>query len=644
MVSTLTTLTRAAVTAALLFLIFAFQASDVQAQKKARGIIESVDIEAKTMVLDHKKGPLTLKWTEETEIDGGAENLKPGQWVRNILNDADGTIARIRRFPEKDINADGSSPASSSEASGKKIVISKKKYGRKGAKARKAWLKDFPEKEYDPNTKAYCDALWMRVHEESCPELILKEHKDVITLEQADKEGWRIGESGQSGRTRCCFQGYRRKYPEKEISEDAIGIVQIMKSGKPKWHLAGCHRFSVSPEHEVMTMKEAMNLPNNPYVCKHCIERGPSVTSVDPVKLKQMSPDGTDPVPFLNPLANVEAFMVRRYFFDYSPHYKAYRSTGDKGELDKLLKQARFFYNICTEYPSAAQTKASDPEHWNYVFPMAGWSRIILQLARKSPNLVSPQEIDEAEAFLKAIVATLKPVCEEGDLDPEMGVPQKLADDFRNRPYNRAANGIGTLATISVALQDLQAIRNHQQFQPTIDRYRKCVEEWVKNWKNMGCMYTEADGKTYFYYAYSGTGEKREDGLMTGAADDVGHYSHCVMGATLIWESTPELGVDDDFMTAIANAIYHNSTTKNGSIQAPSADKIKPLSRKPWKNKPKEKLYVFEAFRDGLIEGQNRHMSDSVKQEAAELAKNPNTHWGYFKALRQNRDLIHVGE
>ena len=40
------------------------------------------------------------------------------------------------------------------------------KYGNRGARARRAWLQ-IPEKEYDPNTKAYVDALWMRVHEET---------------------------------------------------------------------------------------------------------------------------------------------------------------------------------------------------------------------------------------------------------------------------------------------------------------------------------------------------------------------------------------------------------------------------------------------------------------------------------------------
>ena len=131
------------------------------------------------------------------------------------------------------------------DAEAQEDIIDYSKYGPEGAKARKAWLL-IPEKQYDPNTKVYCDALWMRVHEENCPMLVLKDRKKVITLEQADKEGWRIGESDQSGRTRCCFPGYRRKYPEADIPEDAMGIAQKMESGKIKWHYAGCHRFTVS--------------------------------------------------------------------------------------------------------------------------------------------------------------------------------------------------------------------------------------------------------------------------------------------------------------------------------------------------------------------------------------------------------------
>jgi len=189
------------------------------------------------------------------------------------------------RCPGSKLNVEREA-GSSQKSSGKKSK-DRRKYGRKGAKARAAWLK-IPEKEYDPNTKAYCDALWMRVHESDCPMLVLKDQKKVITLTQADKEGWRIGESGQSGRSRCCFKGYRRKHPEKEFTDETLGITQIMKSGKLKWHQAGCHRFTVSPEHVPMTMGEAMSKTDmNPYVCIHCIERGPGFGMPDFEALKK---------------------------------------------------------------------------------------------------------------------------------------------------------------------------------------------------------------------------------------------------------------------------------------------------------------------------------------------------------------------
>jgi hypothetical protein len=355
-----------------------------------------------------------------------------------------------------------------------------------------------------------------------------------------------------------------------------------------------------------------------------------------------MPTDGPAAVPYLNPLAILEEFMGRRFFFDYSSNYKKYRATGDKSALDDLRKSARYYHSLYMNYPSAAQAKASDPEHWNYLFPIAGWSRITLQVARKYPDQVSQEEIAEAEAMLNGIVATLKPVVEgDSNLDPEMGIPAGLADDVRNRPYNRAANGIGTLATISKALEDLQAVKKTTAYQPTIDRYRKCVQGWVSNWKEQGCLYTEADGQTYFYYAYSGTGTKRADGLMTGSADDQGHYAHTAMGVTLIFESTPELGVDEDFMTAIANAITYNATTEYGSIQAPSADAIKPLNRKPF-NIPRDKFYVYDAFNDELIATQNR--KNGGAQEAARIKSGGNNLWDYFRALRKDRTLIHLGE
>jgi hypothetical protein len=564
------------------------------------------------------------------------------------------------------------------------------KYGRKGAKARKAWL-EIPEKHYDPNTKAVCDALWMRVHEENCPMLVLGDKKKVITLEQADKEGWRIGESGQSGRSRCCFEGYRRKYPEKDFTGDTPGITQIMKSGKLKWHQAGCHRFSVSPVHEKMTLKEAEAAAAERgigfYVCEHCRERGPNLTTVDMEALKKRPspPEFTPPAgwtpkafspkelpskeeidvliqealaqgygiqeaPYEDPMATLEEFMGRRFFFGSGlDFYRGYRATGDKRLVESLRVSARHYRDLCVTYPDVAQLKARDPEHLSFMSTMAISARLTLQLARKHPDQVSSEEIAEAESFLKAIVSTLKPVCEgTDDLDPDMGIPRKLADDFRRRAFNRALNGIGTIAMAAAALEDLQELKKTTAYQPQIDRYRKCVEEYYKNWKKEGCLYTEADGKTYFYYPYSAGGAttRRPDGLMLGGADDVGHYSISMQGVMLAHDATPELGPDDEFMTAVANAVYHNSYTKNGSIQCPSADKIKPLSRHPHSPNPKSGFYMFEAFRDGVIEGQCSNLSPSKKAEVnSQYSSRLKTLYAqYLRALRTDRSLIHLGE
>jgi hypothetical protein len=561
-------------------------------------------------------------------------------------------------------------------------IIDYSKYGRKGAKARKAWL-NIPEEKYNRNTTVYCDALWMRVHEADCPELVLKDLKKTMTLEQADKEGWRIGETGQSGRERCCFEGYRRKYPEADIPDDAMGVVQTLKNGRLKWHLAGCHRFTVSTNDVLMTQKEAKEA--GAFVCEHCIERGPGfgIPDMEALKKRPIPPAFTPPegwapkafssdklpskkeidilidetlaqgygiqeAPYTDPLATLEEFMGRRFFFGTElSSYKGYRATGDKRILEHIRVSARHYRDLSQNYPGVAQAKAKDTEHMAFLSTMAISSRLTLQLARKHPDQVSQEEIAEAENFLKTIIATLKPIAEgDSDLDPEMGISGKLADDFRKRAYNRAQQGIGTFAMASAALKDLQAIKKTTEYQPQIDRYRKCVQEYYKYWKEQGCLYTEADGKTYFYYAYSGTGKKRKDGLMLGSADDVGHYSISCNGMMLAHDATPELGPDDDFMTAVANAVYHNSHTKNGSIQCPSADKIKPLSRHPWSSGPKNSFYMFEAFRDGVIEGQCSNLSASKKTAVnSGYSQRLNTLYAqYLKALRKDRSLIYLGE
>jgi hypothetical protein len=558
------------------------------------------------------------------------------------------------------------------------------KYGRKGAKARKRWLQT-PDQAYAPDTPAYCDALWMRVHEADCPMLVLENRKRVITLEQADREGWRIGESGQSGRDRCCFEGYRRKHPEKRIPDDARGLVQTLGDGALKWHLAGCHRFVVDPHHVPMTKSEALDA--GAFVCEHCIERGPSLTTIDMEALRAMpepptfiAPEGWTPepfstdelpalpavdllidetlaldyaiqeAPFEDPLASLEAFMGRRFFFpvgNWLTFYQAYRATGDPRILESLRVSARHYRDLSVNYPDVAQLKASDPEGMTFLYSMAVSARLTLELALKHPEQVSPQALEEAESFLDAIVATLKPVCEgEGGLDPEMGIPQALADDFRHRAFNRALNGIGTIAMASAALEDLQELRDTVAFQSTIDRYRKCIEEYIKNWKDVGSLSIEEDGRAYFYYPYAATDRGRVvDGVKLFGSDDQGHFSHSMQGVLLVHDATPELGVDDAFMTAIANAVYHNSYTEHGSIQSPAADRIRPLNRKPF-GAPKDRFYLFEAFREGVIEGQCSKLSDEQKTEVnSRYASRLKTlHAHYLEALRKDRSLVHLGE
>jgi len=282
------------------------------------------------------------------------------------------------------------------------------------------------------------------------------------------------------------------------------------------------------------------------------------------------------------------------------------------------------------------------------MYSMAVSSRLTLQLARKHPDLVSPQEIAEAASFLKTIVSTLKPIVEGNDnLDPAMGIPQDLANDFRTRAFNRALNGIGTMAMTAAALADLQALKNSTALQPQIDRYRKCIQEYFKNWKDVGYLAKEADGITYFYYPYAATDKgKVQNGVKIFGADDAGHFSHSMQGLMLVHDATPELGADDDFMTAIANSVYHNSYTKNGSIQSPAADKIRPMSRHKFSPSPKNRFYMFEAFRDGVIDGQCSKLKPNKKADInSQYSYRLKTlHAEYLKALRQDRTLIHLGE
>ena len=570
-------------------------------------------------------------------------------------------------------------------SSGGEAVIDYSKYGRKGAKARRAWL-DYPEKAYDPNTVVYCDALWMRVHAADSPALILKDRKKTMTLEQADREGWRIGESGQSGRTRSSFKGYRRKYPEALISDDAMGIVNQQRGGSDlKWMLAGDHRFVPKQTNLRMTKGAALDLPGG-RVGEHTVERGPSLTTISEAgwaalhsgqpysppagwSAKALSPDelpsradvdviiehtlhsgpGIQEILFEDPLATVEHFMTMRFFFPVEQWlhlYKAYRSTGDERLLDTMLESARHYNTLSKDYLSAAQKKASDPEGMAYMYTMAAWSRITLQLALKYPDQVSADEIAEAEDFLQTIISVLEPTCEGNDnLDPQMGIPQPLADDFRDRAFNRAMNGIGTIGMATAALRDLQTLKDTTEYQSTIDRYRKVVMEYIKNWKNTGFEETY-QGNDYFSYPYSATdGGNWVGNVKMFGADDQGHFSHTLQGVYLLYDSVPELGVNDDFMTAIANTIHFNSYTSSGSPQTPSQEAIRPYSRKNF-SAPRDRFYLLEAFKDGLIDGQNRRLNASSRESKnrAYEYRLETLHIHYLKALREERSLIYLGD
>ena len=554
-------------------------------------------------------------------------------------------------------------------------------------------------RQYAPDTKVYCDALWFRVHAEDCPALILKDEKQTMTLEQADRAGARIGESGQSGRGNCCLTGYERKYPEKKLADDTILCGNLEKRNYK--HVAGCHRYWPDRTHVRRTLKEWV--ADGYTVCPHCIERGPSVATMSRAQWNKLpAPGGFDPprgwtptpyaidtVPskrelailiqetlsrpngiqelqFTNPVATVENFMTMRFFFpvgNWLHFYKVYRSTGDERLLEKLLESARHYNELASRFPSAAQAKASDPEGMPFMYSMAACARITLQTARKHPNRVSQSEIAQAETFLKTMIAVLEPTCEgDDDLDPEMGIPRKLADDFRNRAFNRAMNGIGTLAMMTAALEDAQAIHQTQEYQPRIDRYRKVIREYLEHWFKIGHFCNKVSGELLFVYPYKPEAQPRDivDGCkIYKRTEDGGHYSHTLQGLMCLYESTPELGVDDAFMTAVANAVHYSRTHKvqrggkleySGHIQCPTALRVSPQGGESVKShafRPGgDRFYMLEAFKDGVIDAlclkwnqeQKTAANSNYDERLATL------HAQYMMALREDPSLIYLGE
>jgi hypothetical protein len=553
---------------------------------------------------------------------------------------------------------------------------------------------------YDPNTKVYADALWFRVHGENSPDLILKEHKKTMTLEEADKAGYRLGESGQSGRTTTSLQGYKRKHPAKTFTDDTILAGNDEK--RHVKHLPGCHRYWPDKSDRRRPLKDWV--ADGFVVCPHCIERGPSVATVSdeewaklgsaqpfvapagwvpkPISMTQLPakeevdiliqetlamPNGIQEVQFTDPIATVENFMIMRFFFpveNWLHFYKAYRATGDERLRGKLLESARHYNKLAQEYPSAAQQKASDPEGMPFMYSMAAWARITLQLARKQSSDVSKKDIEEAEVFLKTMLSVLKPTCEgESGLDPAMGIPQKLADDFRTRAFNRSMNGIGTLSMMTAALEDLQVLKETKEYQPSIDHYRKVVREYVKYWFSIGDLVTTPEGEKHFVYPYKPEpNPKMVDGSkIYNRAEDGGHYSHTLQGVMCLYEATPEVGIDDDFMTAVANAVYRSSTVKvqvgkskkpiySGHIESPTQARVRPTTQDGGRGHQygaaQDRFYMLEAFKDGMIDGLCITLDEGRKVEvnSGYDKRLATLHAHYIKALRKDRSLVHLFE
>ena len=138
--------------------------------------------------------------------------------------------------------------------------------------------------------------------------------------------------------------------------------------------------------------------------------------------------------------------------------------------------------------------------------------------------------------------------------------------------------------------------------------------------------------------------------------EDYGHYSHTMQGLVFLYESTPQLGVDDDFMMAVANAIHHTATHEvkkgkktglSGYVQCPTAARVSPaMDTKKTYSPAAERFYVLQAFRDDMIDGLCNPL-DEAKKAAANSDHDhrlATLYAQYVKALRTDRSLISLGE
>lgn len=126
----------------------------------------------------------------------------------------------------------------------------------------------------------------------------------------------------------------------------------------------------------------------------------------------------------------------------------------------------------------------------------------------------------------------------------------------------------------------------------------------------------------------------------------------------LIYEALPESGIDDRFMTAAANALHYNATTKievNGKnmifgyADCPTQARISPTTGGHLGSgsaKGRSRLYLLQAFKDDMIAGLCDQLN--AQQMAAKNSEYENRlailHAHYLEALRNDRSLVHLGE
>lgn len=514
------------------------------------------------------------------------------------------------------------------------------------------------DKTFDPNMKVYLDPVYYQAHHPDCiSNGPLKQYEKTMTLAEADKAGvWLEASPGRYDNCNC-LGGYQRKHPLKPIPDDTYVII----SSKKKWttHGPGCHRlgvgFSIGNRRTIKEAKE-QGYDNLGYYCCKTRWTHATISEEDWKKLPMEHAPGL--LPFTDPAARGKLFLNYRYFFNSSGPLGKYRGTGDEKYRVELLDRARVMNEFSLEVPGIAQHKARDPEGLNYMCDMAAYARVTLQLARKQPGAVSKDEIEEAETFLKTMLMVLEPTWEaKDDLHPEVGLPNKVVHEFVARAFNRAMNGYGTLAVMTAALEDLQALKKTTEYQPQIDRYRKVVREYIKHFKSRGHFCSKFNGKTHFYYAYASRDEEENPRIVDGCKilgrpEDNGHFRYTVLGLTSIYESSRDLGVDDEFLTAVANSLYHNAAVavkeygkaRAGLIQCPIGYQAgrKSMKGKNFSNGPtRDAYYRLYSFVDeaDYLDVWSGKKGISVKQAGDEAL-----YGQYLKELRKDPTLLYLGE